>query len=103
MREFFSSQLLLINGKSDEKQINEVSLSLINPLINRVHFKNQTKYLRDNGMDKIVPQVKLTSANQVDKVDLNVTDEELTIIGKSGIKNKDGSLTRGPLAPIFYI
>ena len=42
-------------------------------------------------MDKIAPQVNLSSANQVDIVDLNVTDDELTAIGKTGIKNKDGT------------
>lgn len=93
----FSSQLLLINGKFDEKQINEIAFGLINPLIQRVHFKNKQQYLKDKGMDKIAPQVNLTSANQVDEVNLNVSDEKLREIGKSGIKNKDGS-TRGPLA-----
>lgn len=93
----FSSQLLFIDGKLDEKQIKEICLGLINPLINRVHFKSQKDYLKDKGMDKIVPQVNLSSEDQVDIVDLNVSDEELVKIGKSGIKNKDGS-TRGPLA-----
>jgi phosphoribosylformylglycinamidine synthase len=93
----FTSQLLLINGKINEKQIKKISLGLINPLINRVHFKSQKDYQKDKGMDKIAPQVKLTSEDQVDLVDLNVSDEELTRIGKSGIKNKDGS-SRGPLA-----
>ncbi|MFA6017143.1 MAG: AIR synthase-related protein [Patescibacteria group bacterium] len=93
----FSSQLLLINGKLDEKDILKISQGLINPLIQRVHFKSQKDYLKDKGMDKIAPQVSLTSANQVDIVDLNISDEELTKIGKSGIKNKDGS-SRGPLA-----
>jgi len=93
----FSSQLLLISGKLDEKQIEKIALGLINPLINRVHYKSQKNYLKDKGMDKIVPQVNLSSANQVDIIDLNISDEELTKIGKSGIKNKDGS-SRGPLA-----
>ncbi|MEK7109993.1 MAG: AIR synthase-related protein [Patescibacteria group bacterium] len=93
----FTSQLLLIDGKIEEKLIEEIALGLINPLINRVHFKNQKKYIKDKGMDKIAPQVKLTSANQVDEVDLNISDEELTKIRKFGIKNKDGS-SRGPLA-----
>jgi phosphoribosylformylglycinamidine synthase len=93
----FTSQLLLLDGKLDEKQIKKITLGLINPLINRTHFKSQKKYLKDGGMDKIVPQVKLTTVNQVDLVDLNVTDEELKKIGKLGIKNKDGS-RRGPLA-----
>ncbi|KKP60894.1 MAG: Phosphoribosylformylglycinamidine synthase 2 [Candidatus Roizmanbacteria bacterium GW2011_GWA2_34_18] len=93
----FSSQLLLINGQLVEKDIIKISQGLINPLIQRVHFKNKQEYLKDKGMDKIVPQVNLTSANQVDVVDLNVSDEQLTVIGKSGIKNKDGT-SRGPLA-----
>ncbi|MFA6533146.1 MAG: AIR synthase-related protein [Patescibacteria group bacterium] len=93
----FTSQLLLIDGDLDEKQIKEISLGLINPLINRVHFKSQKNYLKDKGMDKIAPQVKLTSENQVDLINLNIPDEELANIGKSGIKNKDGS-SRGPLA-----
>ena len=93
----FTSQLLLINGKFEEKDIIKISQGLINPLIQRVHFKSQKEYFKDKGMDKIAPQVNLTSANQVDTVDLNVSDEELTIIGKSGIKNQDGS-SRGPLA-----
>lgn len=92
----FTSQLVLIDGKINEKQIKEIVLGLINPLINRAHYKSQKEYLKDGGMDKIAPQVKLTSANQVDTVDLNVSDEELIKIGKSGIKNKDGS-SRGPL------
>ena len=93
----FSSKLLLIDGKLDEKQIKQIGFGLINPLINRVHFKSQKDYLKDKGMDKIAPQVNLSSANQVDIVDLNVTDDELTAIGKTGIKNKDGT-NRGPLA-----
>src|SRR3989338_6795412 len=93
----FSSQLLLINGKLNEKEITKISQGLINPLIQRVHFKNKQEYLKDKGMDKIAPQVNLTSANQVDTIDLNVPDEQLTVIGKSGIKNKDGS-SRCPLA-----
>lgn len=93
----FSSQLLLIDGKLNEKQIEKIAFGLINPLINRVHYKSQKDYLKNKGMDKIVPQVNLSSANQVDIINLNVSDEELTKIGKSGIKNKDGS-TRGPLA-----
>ncbi len=93
----FASQLLLIDGKLDKNDINKFSQSLINPLINRIHFKSKFDYLKDKGMDIIAPQVKLTSANQVDEVNLNISDEELTKIGKSGIKNKDGS-SRGPLA-----
>ncbi len=45
----------------------------------------------------IVPQVKLHERVSVDIVDLDVSDEELTRIGKEGIANPDGT-RRGPLA-----
>ncbi len=93
----FASQLLLIYGKINEKEVIKISQGLINPLIQRVHYKNKQQYLKEKGMDKTAPQVNLSSANQVDIVDLNIPDEELVLIGKFGIKNKDGS-TRGPLA-----
>jgi len=85
----YTSKLLFLNDRP--------SKNLINPLIQRIHIKSEKEYLKDKGMDRIVPQVNLTSANQVDIIDLNVSDEELVNIGKSGIKNKDGS-SRGPLA-----
>lgn len=93
----YSSQLLLINGNFNKNQMTKISKNLINPLIQRVHVKSKKEYLEDKGMDKIAPQVKLSSANQVDTVNLNISDEELTAIGKSGIKNQDCS-SRGPLA-----
>lgn len=93
----FSSQLLIINGKLDKQDIVKISQGLINPLIQRVHFKSQKEYEKNQGMDHIAPQVHLTSANKIDSVNLNVSDEDLIMIGKSGIKNQDGS-SRGPLA-----
>ncbi|MBU1500016.1 phosphoribosylamine--glycine ligase [Patescibacteria group bacterium] len=80
----FSSQLLLINGQLDKKEINKISQGLINPLIQRVHFKSQKEYLKDKGMDKIAPQVRLSAANQVDTVNLNVSDEQLMAISSRG-------------------
>src|SRR3989338_10458627 len=79
----FSSQLFLVNGKFDEKDIIKVSQDLINPLIQRVHYKSQKKYLSE-GMDRIAPQVNLTSANQVNMVNLNVSDEQLMAISSRG-------------------
>ena len=79
----FSSQLLFVNGKVDEKDIIKISQGLINPLIQRVHFKTQKQYLKDKGMDRIVPQVKLSSAGRVNTVNLNVSDEQLMTIFQS--------------------
>ncbi|MBI3955498.1 phosphoribosylformylglycinamidine synthase, partial [Candidatus Gottesmanbacteria bacterium] len=51
----------------------------------------------DNGMDFVVPKVKLRSIPKVDKINLDLSDEELKKTGKEGIKNSDGT-RRGPLA-----
>ena len=47
-------------------------------------------------MGKVVPKVKLKEST-VDEINLNISDEELIIMGKQGIKNQDGT-RRGPLA-----
>lgn len=93
----YSSQLLLLSGKLAKKDITRIADSLINPLIQSVHFKKYDQYLHNGGMDKVVPQVKLITKPKIDSVDLNVSDEELIKIGKLGIKNSDGTM-RGPLA-----
>ncbi|MBI2029138.1 phosphoribosylformylglycinamidine synthase [Candidatus Gottesmanbacteria bacterium] len=86
----YSSKLFFATSKPD-------SSKLINPLIQRIHIKSKKDYLKNKGMDKIVPKVNLSGKLKVDLVDLNVSDEELTEIGKSGIKDKNGT-RRGPLA-----
>ena len=73
----FSSQLLFISGNVNEKQ-------MINPLIQRVHIKSKKQYLLEKGMDKIVPQVKLAAANQVNTISLHVSDNELMGISSRG-------------------
>ncbi len=93
----YSSQLTLIKGKLDEKKITRIANSLYNPLIQRVAIKNHQQFVKDQGMDRIVPKVSLTKQPKVNEVDLEVNDEELVRIGKTGIANPDGS-RRGPLA-----
>ncbi len=93
----YSSQLFLIKGNLSKKEIEEISLLLINPLIQRTHIKSFSSFKKDNGMDKIVPKVNLQNKLKVDDINLNISDEELIKIGKSGIENKDGT-RRGPLA-----
>ncbi|MCL4364418.1 AIR synthase-related protein, partial [Patescibacteria group bacterium] len=93
----YSSQLTLIKGKLDEKKVTRIANSLYNPLIQRVAIKNHQQFVKDQGMDRIVPKVSLTKQPKVNEVDLEVNDEELVRIGKTGIANPDGS-RRGPLA-----
>ncbi len=93
----YSSQITLISGNLNIVEIQQIADGLYNPLIQRVHIKSYKQYIKDHGMDFIVPRVKLIKKPTVSKVDLKVSDDELVKIGKSGIKNTDGS-RRGPLA-----
>ncbi len=93
----YSSNLIFIKGDLSRKEVGKIGETLINPLIQRVYVKSVTEYKKDKGMDKIVPLVRLDKEVNVDLVNLNVDDDELIKIGKSGIANKDGT-RRGPLA-----
>lgn len=93
----YSSQLLLIKGNLSKEDVKKITDSLINPLIQRIHIKSFKQFIKDIGMDRIVPKVELDEKIKIDTVNLDVNDEELTKIGKFGIPGNDGS-RRGPLA-----
>lgn len=93
----YTSQITFLEGNLNQGEVEEIAESLINPLIQRVHIKDISKFKKDKGMDFYVPRVKLTQKLKVDEVDLNISDEELALFGKQGIKNPDGT-RRGPLA-----
>lgn len=93
----FSSQVTYIKGEISAADVSNIANSFFNPLIARVNIKSFQQYLKDNGMDFIVPKVIIKTKPSVLEVDLKVSDNELKIIGKSGIKNSDGT-RRGPLA-----
>ncbi|MEN9328609.1 MAG: hypothetical protein RI947_1417 [Candidatus Parcubacteria bacterium] len=93
----YSSQITYINGDISSDDLNKVAASLANPLIQRISTKDFTSYIKDGGMDILVPKVRLVKNIEVQEVNLNIDDDELVRLGKSGIQNKDGS-RRGPLA-----
>ncbi len=93
----YSSKIFFYQDKLNMDQIKKIAQELFNPLIQRVHIKSYRQFIKEGGMDKIVPKVKIKTNLQIEKVNLNVPDEELIKIGKLGIKNPDGS-RRGPLA-----
>ena len=93
----YTSQLMFLEGSLLLKDIRIIADSLINPVIQRVQIKSSADFKKDNGMGKPVPKVALEKKTFVDTVNLNVSDEELVAIGKSGILNKDGG-RRGPLS-----
>jgi len=92
----YSSRVLFLTGV-DEATAKEIGALFSNPLIQRVHAKAADAFKADGGMDMVIPKVDLHFEIKADKVDLEVSDEELNIIGKKGIKDEDGTY-RGPLA-----
>lgn len=93
----YASQITFITEKLSKKEVTKIAASLYNPVIQRMYLKSFTEFIKYGGMDLIVPKVKLTKKPTASLVNLNVSDEELTAIGKFGISNPDGT-RRGPLA-----
>lgn len=93
----YSSRLFFVKGLLDKDLVKKAAAVLHNPLIQRAQIKSRSEYLQDGGMGITVPKVKLDENSEIYLVDLDVSDEELTKIGKQGVANEDGS-RRGPLA-----
>ncbi len=77
--------------------INKITNSLYNPLIQNASVKSREKFIKDGGMDVVAPKVKLTASNKVSLVDLNVSDEELIKLGKLGIPESNHPHLASPL------
>ncbi len=93
----YSSRLYLIKADTNRDEIDRLARRISNKLIQRISVKTNEEYKRDGGMDVVIPKVMLDNKGAAaDKVDLNISDEELEIIGTKGIANQDGS-RRGPL------
>lgn len=96
-RTVYASQMLLITGKLSDNDIKALENDLHNPLIQRGEHKTASTYQTDGGMGITIPKVHLVNTGAVaDEVDLDISDEDLEIIGKDGIANEDGT-RRGPL------
>ncbi|MBU4099436.1 phosphoribosylformylglycinamidine synthase [Patescibacteria group bacterium] len=93
----YSSKLFFLKGNITEKDTIKIIQSFYNPLIERGQLKDFKTFVKEGGMDIFVPRVILNKITQVTEVDLDVSDEELMLIGKSGITGPDG-IRRGPLA-----
>jgi len=94
----YSSQIMFLNGDLTREDALRIGDAFSNPVIQRASVKSFYEFKRDKGMDAIVPRVRLHEEPVADLVDiLNASDNELAMIGKQGIANKDGS-KRGPLS-----
>jgi len=94
----YSSQVMFLSGKLTRDDAVKISDSFSNPVIQRASVKSYDEFRRDRGMDAIVPRVTLHEEPVAGLVDiLNADDEQLSVIGKQGIANPDGT-RRGPLS-----
>ena len=97
----YTSQCLFIKGNLSEAEVKEIAENL-KDVQQRPQIKSYEQFSSEKGMSVIVPEVHLKAHPQVDEVNLNVPDDELTLIGKAGIADVDenGNVTgrRGPLA-----
>ncbi len=94
----YSSQVMFLRGDLTRDQASKIGDAFSNPLIQRKSVKNFDEFIRDRGMDVIVPRVRLDKKPVLDLVNiLEASDQELALIGKQGIANSDGS-RRGPLS-----
>jgi len=99
----YTSQITFLSGDLLETEVKDIANNFFNPLIQRVHIKSYPQFRKDGGMNFVVPKVLIKTKPKILEINLNVTDDELKNIGKSGIKNSDG-IGRGPLAlDLFYM
>jgi len=100
--EVFYSRVFFLKGSLQEEEVRSIAEIFANPLIQRIHIKSKEQFDKDNGMDAIAPRVDLHEEPKVDLVDLDLPDDALVKIGKSGILDhvaEDGTeIRRGPLA-----
>lgn len=93
----FGSVMLYVSGKFTEEQAYEIGRLFANPLIQRITVKSQEDFQNDLGMGVFTPEVKLHKPAAPLEVDLEISDEDLVLLGKKGIEGPDG-VRRGPLA-----
>jgi phosphoribosylformylglycinamidine synthase len=97
----YTSQCIFLKGKLSEAEVKEIAENL-KDVQQWPQIKNYEQFCKEKGMSIIVPEVHLKAHPQVDEINLNVSDEELAVLGKAGIADVDGegkvTGRRGPLA-----
>ncbi len=89
----YSSLFLFLDGTMPLDAVHAMARELYNPLIERVNILKAGE-----AFPVSIPRIVLEGTGVlVSEVDLNVSDEALTKIGKEGIANRNGT-RRGPLA-----
>lgn len=91
-----SSVITYLKGGLDQGDVQAIGESFVNPLIQRITVKSKEEFDKE-GMEVVVPLVKISEKPKADEVDLDISEAELVKLGKLGIANEDGT-RRGPLA-----
>lgn len=92
----YSSFFVFLTGKLSQAVVESMARELHNPLIEGAHVFSYQAFKRGQVPIRI-PKVTLPKIVKPLRINLNVSDEELTRIGKEGIASPDGT-RRGPLA-----
>lgn len=93
----FSSVSYFISGIRERAIAEKIGSEFYNPLIQRLKILSHKEYIEQDGLGAALPVVSLSERPCADVVDLSVSDDELSVIGKEGISDTDGT-RRGPLA-----
>ncbi len=93
----FYTTSYFIKCADDIDTVNQIARELYNPLIQRIKIKSRDEYISGNGMGYSMPVVHIAEGSEAEKVNLNIDDDSLVLIGREGIPNSDGT-RRGPLA-----
>lgn len=93
----YTSQIIFITKKLSLEKVKKIAEGMYNPIIQKVKIKSFEEFQKNKEIDREIPIVNLNESVEVDKVDLNVDDQELIEIGKKGIIDNNGN-RRGPLA-----
>ena len=93
----YTSRILFMDGSISEKQARAFATTLHNPLIERASILSAVDYKKRGGFAAKPPRVVLRTRAVADEVHLEISDADLSLLGKQGIKNPDG-VRRGPLA-----
>ncbi len=99
----YSSRIYYIQAKNlSDDDYRLIARFLANSLIERLVWKDKARYEMEAGMDLVIPRVQLGAGKGVSRVDLALSESELTALGKGGIidhYDADGNpVRRGPLA-----
>lgn len=93
----YTSKVFLLSGKLNKSDLEKISFSLHNPLIERASVLSVSDLKKNGGLPRTIPEVILVQSAPVLNVSLSVSDEILSKIGKEGIVDENG-IARGPLA-----